>query len=121
LDGLDKLSEKRNLTNDELERRKELSLKMEQIWRVREIKAKQRSRARYIKEGDKNTAYFFVKANQRKRKKVIFELEKDGELITDEGMMRDHAVKFYKTLFGKENGENIRMDDDFWGRMRKYQ
>jgi hypothetical protein len=49
LDGLDKLSEQRNLTTDGLERRKELSLKLKQIWRVDEIKAKKRSRDRYIK------------------------------------------------------------------------
>jgi hypothetical protein len=97
------------LSKAELERRKELSFKLEQIWRVEEIKAKQRSRDRDIKEGDRIIAYFFATANQRKRKRMISELEREGELITDNKPMRDHAVQFYKTLFGKESRENIRM------------
>jgi hypothetical protein len=28
--------------------------------------------------------------------------------------MLDHAVEYYKTLFGREQKENIRMADDFW-------
>jgi hypothetical protein len=44
---------------------------------------------------------------------MIHELEKEGELITDNKLMRDHAVEFYKTMFGKESRENIRMTDDF--------
>jgi chaperone required for assembly of F1-ATPase len=59
LDGLDKLSEQKKLSKVELE----LSFKLEQIWRVEEIKTNLRSRERDIKEGDMNIAYFIAKAN----------------------------------------------------------
>jgi hypothetical protein len=37
----------------------------------------------------KNTAYFFAKANQRKRKKTIASFDNNGELITDsEGILQ---------------------------------
>jgi hypothetical protein len=71
LDGLDKLAEQQILFGPERDRRKELSFKLEQIWKIEEIKAKQRSRDRDVMEGDKNTSYFFSKVNQRRRKKNI--------------------------------------------------
>jgi hypothetical protein len=73
LDELDRMAEQ--LTSQELRRRKLLKEEMDQFWRIEEIKARQRARERDIKEGDKNTAYFFFKANQRKRKKCIHSLE----------------------------------------------
>jgi hypothetical protein len=74
LDGLDLLAEYQILTPSEMERRKILKEKLELTWRIEEIKAKQRSRERDIKEGDRNTAYFFAKANPRKRKRIFLAL-----------------------------------------------
>jgi hypothetical protein len=47
-----------------------LKEELEQVWKIEEIKARQRARDGHIKEGDKNTSYFFALTNQRKRKNV---------------------------------------------------
>jgi hypothetical protein len=99
---------------EEYEKRKELSFKLDKIWKIEETKAWQRSRDREIREGDRNTTYFFAKTNQRKRKKTISCLEYNGKkLFTDTECMINHVVQFYKTLFGREQRENISMDGDF--------
>jgi hypothetical protein len=71
-------------------------------------------------EGDKNIPYFFAKANQRRRRrKIIAGLEDNGVLLTDNSSMIKHATEFYKKLFGKENRDEFRLDDNFWGGGRK--
>jgi hypothetical protein len=65
-------------------------------------------------ERDKNIPDFFAKANQRRRRKIIANLEDNGVLLTDNSSMIKHATEFYKKLFGKENRDNFRLDDSFW-------
>jgi hypothetical protein len=103
--AMDLLSEKRPLSEMENDR-KEISLMLEQIWRIEEIKERQRAREKDIKEGDKNTAYFFPKANQRRRKKAICCLE-DGERVLTKSKDLINLVPYYKKLFGKEPRENM--------------
>jgi hypothetical protein len=91
-----------------------LSLKLDKSWRVEETKAWQRFRDRDIKDGDQNTTYFFAKANQRKRKKIISCLKDNDNVFSDNDSMLKHVVHFYKNLFCKEKKENIRLDENFW-------
>jgi hypothetical protein len=115
-DAIDLLSEKRPLSDLENDRKKEISIKLEQIWRIEQIKERQRAKEKDIKEGDKNRAYFFAKANQRRRKKVVSCLE-DGERVLSENKdLINHAVQFYKKLFGKELKENMELDTSFWAK-----
>jgi hypothetical protein len=70
IDFLDSLMEQAPLSAQQKLKRQKLKGELEEMWRVEEIRARQRSRDRDVKEGDKNTTYFFALANQRKRKNV---------------------------------------------------
>ena len=78
--------------------REEVKNELEYILQVEEIKGKQRSRDRNIKEGDKNTSYFQALANQRKRKLKICALQGPEGEVTQNKAMIEIATNFYKNL-----------------------
>jgi hypothetical protein len=93
---------------------KDISLELTKIWSNEEIKARQRSRERYILEGDRNTAYFHSVANQRRTKKQICQLQGDEGMVDNNKGMLDIVVNYYKTLFCKEPCLDVDIVDDFW-------
>jgi hypothetical protein len=110
----DILQEERILTDKEKEKMKNIEGELEAIWRLEEMKAKQRLRDRNIREGDKNTAYFQAVANQRDRKKRIIGLDGPDGWIDENSKMLNHAVDFYKSLFGQEKSSGVKLDNNFW-------
>jgi hypothetical protein len=68
---LDRLVEESTLSKIRSLKRQELRKELENIWLIEEIRARQRERDRDVKEGYRNTSYFFALANQRKRKNCV--------------------------------------------------
>jgi hypothetical protein len=114
LDLMDREVELNKLTDHQNIVRQELRRELEHIWHIEEISARQRARDREIKDEAKNTSYFFALANHRKRKKCIPCLEVNGVMLNDNKDMVNHAMNYYKQLFGKEPRSNIRFRSDFW-------
>ena len=111
---LEVFQESGRLSDSESLRLKEIINELENIWKMEETKAKQRSRDRNVREGDRNTAYFQALANQRNRKKKISVLEGPDGPVTENKDMLALAGNFYKNLFGFEEMLGVRLDDSFW-------
>jgi hypothetical protein len=96
---LDEEEEHRMLDESEKSRKKHLASELEQIWRLEEIRTRQRSRDRNVLEGDRNTTYFHAVANQRCSKKRIEYLRVLGGSVHDTPGVLRIAKEYYKTLF----------------------
>ena len=75
----------------EIEKRKIL-LFIEQTWRLK-------SRATWLREGDKNTKYFHAFATGRKNANAIWHIEAEGESLHTTKKIQNEAVKFFLGLF----------------------
>ena len=113
-DLLDVFSELNQSTDLERKRMQDIQEELEDIWKIEETKAKQRSRDRNIKEGDMNTAYFHAICNHKARKKTILSLQGPDGMVTENKEMLGLAVDFYKKLFGYEEKIDIHLDENFW-------
>jgi hypothetical protein len=113
-DVLDIKSETEELSSDEKKRMKEIHAEMNRIWLKEEIKAKQRSKDRDIKEGDRNTSYFHTVINERRRKTLVHSLRGADGPIIDQKEMLGVAVDFYKELFRKEERCRCSLSDSFF-------
>ncbi|XP_074304372.1 uncharacterized protein LOC141639082 [Silene latifolia] len=96
-----------------MERRK-LVKEIAQLLKQEEVFWKQRSRAIWLREGDRNTKFFHQKAGQRKKKNFI------GKIYDEEGIRREGdeavekvAVEYFSKLFTTDNPTDF--DDIFEG------
>ncbi|GAU28869.1 hypothetical protein TSUD_293210 [Trifolium subterraneum] len=91
---------------DIIEKEKEL----DELLQCKELWWSQRSRAMWLKHGDKNTSYFHQKANQRRRRrrnKIDHICDNDGVPHYEPTKIEEIMVNHFKTLFETQNTNHI--------------
>jgi hypothetical protein len=82
------------------------------ILREEEIRHFERAKVKHLLEGDDNTKYFHLVANDKHRRQRIYSLEDDdGTCIADEEELKNHITNYYKNLFGKPDATSIELDE----------
>jgi exonuclease III len=89
---------------DKLE--KNLQREIHLILHQEELMWHQKSRAKWIQDGDRNTRYYHLKTIKRRKKNRIVMLRKeDGEWVDDEATLKNMVNSHYEDLF-TDTGEN---------------
>ena len=100
------LSAEENMEKDRIRGELEKSTLLEEIcWR-------QKSRALFLKEGNRNTKFFHRIANSHRRCNTINRLLVDGELSLDQGIIEGCISHFYRQLYSETE-----VTDLFWMRL----
>jgi hypothetical protein len=95
LDLLDKSEEVRRLSEKENERRKLLALDLETSLLQEEMSWRQKSRVRWLKEGDNCTKFFHQVARANTRNNSIESLIVNCSLTSDPACISEHVVNYY--------------------------
>jgi hypothetical protein len=95
---LESIAEYRALTNEEKGNMDRVRYELEQNMLLDEISLRQKSRVLWLK-GDKNSKFFHHMENPHRRINTIGTLHVATVPISDQDIIQDHIVNFYKSLF----------------------
>ena len=77
-----------------------LRYKLERLQDQKNIFWKQRAKAHWLKDGDKNTSFFHACASKRRKVNILKKLKTDdGELVEGEENLRSYIANYYQNLF----------------------
>jgi hypothetical protein len=108
---LDRIVEGRQLTEEEKMRRIRVSREVENSILQEEICWRQKSRVRWLKEGDKCTKFFHLVANANRRNNSIESLIVDGLPTSDPAVISEHIVDYYNSMFTEPLSWRPRLDN----------
>ena len=93
------------------ERKRQLCKDLERAFLQEEINWKQKSRIKWLKEGDKCTQFFHLMANSNKRYNTIDSLHINGVLSSNSVAIREHAANYFETMFAESMSWRPKLDD----------
>jgi hypothetical protein len=99
---LDVHSEGAGISNVEVEERKKLFVELWSLLKNIDAMAFQRSRAKWLKEGDSNSKYFHSCINARKKSNNIIALRTPNGWVEGPSQVRAAVVSFFRDHFGNE-------------------
>jgi uncharacterized protein (DUF2249 family) len=113
--NLEKMEEERSLSATLLERKTQIQTELLRMLEEEELYLHKRSNLNWLLKGDSNTNFFHRYANGKKRKNLIFNMERGDATIQGEEILA-HATDYYKNLFGPSEKPlfNFNLDSDCW-------
>jgi hypothetical protein len=96
---LDVMADSRPLSAEEKGKREQLTRDLEKVILMAEICWRQKSRALWLKEGDKNSRFFHCLANSHRNTNTISKILINGSPSTNQDEIRDHIAQFYEHLY----------------------
>ncbi|GLT55434.1 hypothetical protein SLA2020_285550 [Shorea laevis] len=109
VEQMDLKSEFDELTDWEVNSRKEGFQEMWDIMRKREALWKQKSRSNWIRFGDENTSYFHRMANGRRTKNTITSIMCDGRWVEEPDTVKKEVVQYFRNLFQADSWRRPRL------------
>ncbi|CAL1369279.1 unnamed protein product [Linum trigynum] len=80
-----------------------LETELSRQWEAKEVYWQQKSRVKWLKKGDQNSAYFHTVTRTRRKRNFVSGLRnEEGEWVTKETGKATIATNFYQTLFTSE-------------------
>ena len=110
MQALDIKEESQMLSDTDIAKRFKLKRSFESKVREEEIKWKQRSRCRWLKEGDRNTKIFHIMATTRMMGNRINYLIVNGDRLEDREGISIH-IDFFNSLYNKDGRIKPSLDD----------
>ncbi|KAL0408409.1 UNVERIFIED_CONTAM: hypothetical protein Sradi_1775300 [Sesamum radiatum] len=96
--------DKGNLSTDSKQLLEMMKSELEELLAREELLWKQRSKAEWLREGDKNTAYFHARANERRKRNMISSLQsEEGCFTSDRENIQDIVLRHFKTVYSSTN------------------
>ncbi|GLT27461.1 hypothetical protein SLA2020_024580 [Shorea laevis] len=105
--------------DNSLEKMEAIEKELNNWQRKEEVLWKQRSRVQWLKEGDRNTAFFHNRASARRKKNHIAALMDDnGTSVSDRSGVEEICIRYFKDLFTSSySGPNRRILQALEGRI----
>jgi 4-hydroxyphenylpyruvate dioxygenase-like putative hemolysin len=111
---IEKEEEEGSLTATMLRRKNFIQTEFLRALKEEEMYWHKRSNQNWLLQGDNNTEYFHRFANGKKRKNMIFQIERGDEILHSEKEILAHASDYYKNLFGHAEKPLFSLDPECW-------
>ena len=99
------------LSTREIDVKQCLKNRIAQLLREEEIKWYQRAKTKDLLEGDSNTKYFQLIANEKHRKTRIFQIHDGNQVISGDRDFKIFITTYYEGFFGPPEENNFRLDE----------
>ncbi|RVW28221.1 hypothetical protein CK203_083720 [Vitis vinifera] len=115
LGRIDLIEQKGNLNLDLVSERTLRRKELEDLLLKEEVQWRQKSRVKWIKEGDCNSKFFHRVATGRRSRKFIKSLISErGETLSNIEVISEEIVNFFGNLYSKPEGDSWRIEGIDW-------